>query len=70
MENAISMTDLRAGAATRRGEEHPPKYTPDFCKNFAESYGAKGIRVTEKSEMKASILNRQKANRASEGCRL
>ena len=40
-----SMTDLRAGAATRRGEEHPPKYTPDFVK-LAESYGAKGIRVT------------------------
>ena len=33
-----SMTDLRAGAATRRGEEHPPKYTPDFVK-LAESYG-------------------------------
>lgn len=57
-----SMTDLRAGAATRRGEEHPPKYTPDFVK-LAESYGAKGIRVTEKSEMKAAF-EQAKANRA------
>lgn len=57
-----SMTDLRAGAATRRGEEHPPKYTPDFVK-LAESYGAKGIRVTEKSGMKAAF-EQAKANRA------
>ena len=57
-----SMTDLRAGAATRRGEEHPPKYTPDFVK-LAESYGAKGIHVTEKSEMKAAF-EQAKANRA------
>ena len=57
-----SMTDLRAGAATRRGEEHPPKYTPDFVK-LAESYGAKGIRVTEKSEMKAAF-EQAKTNRA------
>ena len=53
------MTDLRAGAATRRGEEHPPKYTPDFVK-LAESYGAKGIRVTEKSEMKAAFEQAKK----------
>ena len=38
----VNAPDLRAGAATRRGEEHPPKYTPDFVK-LAESYGAKGI---------------------------
>ena len=54
-----SMTDLRAGAATRRGEEHPPKYTPDFVK-LAESYGAKGIHVTEKSEMKAAFEQAKK----------
>ena len=49
------MTDLRAGAADQDdGEEHPPKYTPDFVK-LAESYGAKGIRVTEKAEMNSSI---------------
>ena len=58
----VSAPDLRAGAATRRGEEHPPKYTPDFVK-LAESYGAKGIRVTEKSEMKAAF-EQAKANRA------
>ena len=58
----VNAPDLRAGAATRRGEEHPPKYTPDFVK-LAESYGAKGIRVTEKSEMKAAF-EQAKANRA------
>lgn len=56
-----SMTDLRSGAATRRGEEKPPKYTPDFVK-LAESYGAKGIRVTEPEEMKAAF-EQAKANR-------
>ena len=56
-----SMTDLRSGAATRRGEDKPPKYTPDFVK-LAESYGAKGIRVTKPEEMKAAFLQ-AKANR-------
>ena len=49
-----SMTDLRSGAATRRGEEPPVKYTPDFVK-LAESYGAKGIRVTCPEEMKPAF---------------
>lgn len=45
------MTNLRAGALSRRtdGEEYP-EYTPDFIK-LAESYGAKGIRVTKCEEI-------------------
>ena len=54
-----SMTDLRSGAATRRGEEKPPKYTPDFVK-LAESYGAKGIRVTKPEEMKPAFEQAKK----------
>ncbi|MDY4195052.1 MAG: biosynthetic-type acetolactate synthase large subunit [Bariatricus sp.] len=57
-----SMTDLRSGAATRRGEEPPVKYTPDFVK-LAESYGAKGIRVTRPEEMKPAF-EEAKRNRA------
>ena len=57
-----SMTDLRSGAATRRGEEPPVKYTPDFVK-LAESYGAKGIRVTRPVEMKPAF-EEAKRNRA------
>jgi acetolactate synthase-1/2/3 large subunit len=50
-----SMTNLRAGALYRRtnGEEMP-EYTPDFVK-LAESYGAKGIRVTQKEEIAAAL---------------
>lgn len=49
------MTNLRAGALSRRtqGEEFP-EYTPDFVK-LAESYGAKGIRVTKTEEIKAAF---------------
>ena len=54
-----SMTDLRSGAATRRGEEKPPKYTQDFVK-LAESYGAKGIRVTKPEEMKPAFEQAKK----------
>lgn len=54
-----SMTDLRAGAATRRGDEKPPKYTPDFVK-LAESYGAKGIRVTKPEEMRPAFEQAKK----------
>ncbi|SHJ34088.1 biosynthetic-type acetolactate synthase large subunit [Hespellia stercorisuis] len=45
------MTNLRSGALSRRtnGEEYP-KYTPDYVK-LAESYGAKGIRVTTIEEI-------------------
>lgn len=43
-----AMTNLRAGALSRRteGMEYP-QYTPDFIR-LAESYRAKGIRVTKK----------------------
>ncbi|MGI6006810.1 MAG: biosynthetic-type acetolactate synthase large subunit [Ruminococcus sp.] len=46
-----AMTNLRAGALSRRtdGKEYP-EYTPDFVK-LAESYGAKGYRVTGKDEI-------------------
>mgnify|MGYP000951551645 CR=1 FL=1 len=49
-----SMTDLRAGAATRRGEEHPPKYTPDFVK-LAEAFGAEGYRVETEEELNKAL---------------
>lgn len=54
------MTDLRAGALSRRtnGEEKPV-YTPDFVK-LAESYGAKGIRVKEKEEVAAAFEEAKK----------
>lgn len=54
-----SMTNLRAGALSRRtnGEELPP-YTPDFVK-LAQSYGADGIRVTKTEEI-APALERAK----------
>ena len=56
-----SMTNLRAGALSRRtdGEELPP-YTPDFVK-LAQSYGADGIRVTKKEEI-APAFERAKAH--------
>lgn len=45
------MTDLRAGALMRRTNgEQKPEYTPDFVK-LAESYGAKGLRVTRTEEI-------------------
>lgn len=51
-----SMTCLRSGAACRGkcGEVECPKYTPDFIK-LAESYGAKGIRVTKKEEIEPAF---------------
>lgn len=54
------MTDLRAGALSRRtnGEEKPV-YTPDFVK-LAESYGAKGIRVTQREEIAAAFEEAKK----------
>ena len=46
-----SMTNLKAGALSRRTEGREfPEYTPDFIK-LAESYGAKGIRVTKREEI-------------------
>lgn len=56
-----SMTNLKAGALSRRtnGEEYPPEYVPDFVK-LAESYGAKGIRVTKKEEIAAAFEKAKK----------
>lgn len=52
-----SMTCLRAGAACRGkcGEVPCPPYTPDYVK-LAESYGAKGIRVTKTEEIEAALI--------------
>lgn len=46
-----AMTNLKAGALSRRteGKEYP-EYTPDFVR-LAQSYGAQGIRVTSKDEI-------------------
>ena len=54
------MTNLRSGALFRRtnGEEMP-EYTPDFVR-LAESYGAKGIRVTKKEEIKEAFEEARK----------
>ncbi len=54
------MTNLRAGALSRRtnGAEYP-EYTPDFVK-LAESYGAKGIRVTKKQDIAAAFEEAKK----------
>ena len=51
-----SMTCLRSGAASRdRGEDvENMAYVPDFVK-LAESYGAKGIRVTKKEEIEPAF---------------
>lgn len=58
------MTDLRAGALTRRtGGEEKPAYTPDFVK-LAESYGAKGIRVTAREEVAAALEEAKKNTKA------
>ncbi len=55
-----SMTNLRAGALSRRTEGAEfPEYTPDFIK-LAESYGAKGIRVTKKEEIAAAFEEAKK----------
>ena len=55
-----SMTNLKAGALSRRtdGAEYP-EYTPDFIR-LAESYGAKGIRVTEKDQIAAAFKEAKK----------
>lgn len=51
-----AMTCLRSGAACRNkcGEVECPTYTPDFVK-LAESYGAIGIRVTEKDQVEPAL---------------
>ena len=55
-----SMTNLRAGALSRRtdGEEYP-EYTPNFIK-LAESYGAKGIRVMKKEDIAVAFEEAKK----------
>lgn len=55
-----AMTNLKAGALSRRtdGEEYP-EYTPDFVK-LAESYGAKGIRVTKKEDIAGALKEAKK----------
>ncbi len=57
-----SMTCLRSGAACRGkcGEVECPPYTPDFVK-LAESYGAKGIRVEKKEEIKPAFEEAKKS---------
>ncbi|MDD7219796.1 MAG: biosynthetic-type acetolactate synthase large subunit [Blautia sp.] len=59
-----SMTNLRSGALSRRtnGEEFP-EYTPDFIK-LAESYRAKGIRVTTKEEIAPAFEEAKKNTKA------
>ena len=59
-----AMTNLRAGALSRRteGMEYP-QYTPDFIK-LAESYRAKGIRVTKKEEIAAAFAEAKRNTKA------
>ena len=55
-----AMTNLKAGALSRRtGGQEYPEYTPDFIR-LAESYGAKGIRVTEKDQIAAAFEEAKK----------
>lgn len=59
-----SMTNLKAGALSRRTEGAEfPEYTPDFIK-LAESYGAKGIRVTKKEEIATAFEEAKKNTKA------
>lgn len=54
------MTNLRSGALFRRTNgEKMPEYTPDFVK-LAESYGAKGIRVTKPEEIEPAFEEAKK----------
>lgn len=59
-----SMTCLRSGAACRGrcGEVECPTYTPDFMK-LAESYGAKGIRVTRKEDIEPAFREAMKSQK-------
>ena len=59
-----SMTCLRSGAACRGkcGEVACPEYTPDFVK-LAESYGAIGIRVTEKDQIEPAFREAMKSTK-------
>ncbi len=59
-----SMTCLRSGAACRGrcGEVECPTYTPDFVR-LAESYGAKGIRVTKREEIEPAFREAMKSEK-------
>lgn len=59
-----SMTCLHSGAACRGkcGQAPCPEYTPDFIR-LAESYGAKGIRVTRKEEVEPAFLEAMKSTK-------
>ena len=59
-----SMTCLRSGAACRGkcGEVACPEYTPDFIK-LADSYGAIGIRVTEKDQIEPAFREAMKSTK-------
>lgn len=56
-----SMTCLRGGSVCREncGQGECPKYTPDFVK-LAESYGAKGIRVSKEEDIAAAFEQAKK----------
>ncbi len=59
-----AMTCLHSGAACRGkcGEVPCPPYTPDFVK-LAESYGAIGMRVTEKDEVMPAFAEAAKSQK-------
>ena len=58
-----SQRQLHAGALSRRTDRKEyPEYTPDFVR-LAESYGAKGIRVTKKEEIAAAFEEAKKSTR-------
>ena len=59
----MQMTCLRSGAACRNrcGEVSCPEYTPDFVK-LAESYGAKGIRVSKRKRNRTGISQMNSKN--------
>ena len=46
----------------RCGEVECPKYTPDFVK-LAESYGAKGIRITKVEEIEPAFREAMKSEK-------
>lgn len=60
-----AMTNLRAGALSRRteGMEYP-QYTPDFIR-LAESYRAKGIRVTKERGNCSSLRGSKKEHKGT-----
>ena len=62
--SCVFNTCLRSGAACRGrcGEVECPTYTPDFMK-LAESYGAKGIRVTRKEDIEPAFREAMKSQK-------